>query len=467
MHSRFPSLAGRHALVLVCTLLTAIPAPAADAPGVFSSVAGGGQSFHVGGGAFGIQELTLTPVVSYHPQPLEAADNHALRLQSSSIAAERMFYFDAGYAPGGEHMGAGVALGDAFLSFLNGGSEKVVDDLAPALGLGAPYLRGLYPIEYRYTGVGAAHALGGAGSAYVGALRMESEGRVDHQVFYGGIAGRYLSTEYLSVDQLGTEIGSALGLGLHLGPASLGYQQLRSDDGEKLHRLRLSGSAGRYGDLALQYETGQSPFTAREEDRFLLSFQAVWGPRGIFSQNGSGTTGDSESERAAAKHARAGWVTAAAIGGAALAAALVAGGSGSDDEGNAGKGGSGFARQHDAAYDVLNNINPTSVRENREYGGWVFREGNGTYGYTVPVRGSPDGVDPGTPNSVPGGTIASAGYHTHASFDPRYDNENFSPQDIAFAIINRVDEYLATPSGSFKYYQYATGGISTLGRVSN
>lgn len=466
-----PVRACRHALPGLCAAFVTLAATAADRPFVlntgFGGFSGAAQSTHrLDTGGMGIQDLSVTPLFSYHPQAQESVDNHALRLQSSTVAGERMLYFDAGYAPDGGHLGAGVELGDTLVSFLSGGSGTATDDLAPTLGLGAPYLRGLNPIEYRYSGLGASRALGDAGRAYVGALRMESEGRVEHQVFYGGIGGRYVSADYLSVDQLGAEIGSALGLGLHLGPASLGYQHLRSDDGERLHRFQLSGTAGRYGDLLLQYETGQSPFTAREEDRILFSFRTDWGPRGFLAQNADSAPGNPEAERAAAKHARAGWVTAVAIGGAAVAAALVAGG-GSDDEGNGGKGGGGFARQHDAAFAVLNAINPVSVRENREYGGWVFREGNGTYGYTVPVRGSPDAVDPGTPGSAPDDTTATAGYHTHAAFDPRYDNENFSPQDIAFAHVYRVDEYLGTPAGAFKYYEYATGRISTLGRIAN
>lgn len=454
--------------VIAVTIIACGAAPAWAAgtvPFGFGGFGSGNAPYRLDAGAWGVQELTVTPLFSYRPLADDAADSHAMRLQSSGLAGERMFYFDAGYAPGREHLGTGVELGDTFIGFLSGGSGQAPDDLAPAIGLGAPYLRGLHPIEYRYTGVSAAHTLGEAGSAWFGALRMESTGRVDHQVFYGGVASRHFSADYMSVDQLGTEIGSALGLGLHLSFASLGYQQLRSDDGEKLHRLLLSGAAGRYGDMSLRYETGQSPFTAREEDRFLLTFSTDWGPRGLFSQNASATPRDPETEGAAAKHARAGWVTAAAIGGAALAAALVAGGSSDDD--NGGKGGSGFAHQHDAAFNVLNGINPVSVSENREYGGWIFREGNGTYGYTVPVRGVSDGVDPGAPTSVPGGTTATAGYHTHAAFDPRYDNENFSPQDIAFANGHRVDEYLGTPAGAFKYYEYATGRVMALGVIAH
>jgi len=60
-----------------------------------------------------------------------------------------------------------------------------------------------------------------------------------------------------------------------------------------------------------------------------------------------------------------------------------------------------------------------------------------------------------------------ASYHTHAAYDPRYDSENFSQVDIAVDNAWRVDGYLGTPMGYFKYHNYLTGVITTLGRVAN
>ena len=125
-----------------------------------------------------------------------------------------------------------------------------------------------------------------------------------------------------------------------------------------------------------------------------------------------------------------------------------------------------FTKQHDAAKDVLNKVNPSSVAQNLEYGGWVYQNADATFSATEPVKGTVDSVNIGSPNDVPNG-YATASYHTHAAYDPRYDSENFSQVDIAVDNAWRVDGYLATPMGYFKYHNYLTGVITTLGQVAN
>ncbi|MDP7489184.1 MAG: DUF4329 domain-containing protein, partial [Arenicellales bacterium] len=126
-----------------------------------------------------------------------------------------------------------------------------------------------------------------------------------------------------------------------------------------------------------------------------------------------------------------------------------------------------YASQHVAARQVLNGINPKSVAENREYGGWVYRNADATFSATEPKQGTVDAVNIGSPDSVPRGTVATASYHSHAAYDPRYDSEHFSPTDIAMDVAWKVDGYLATPAGAFKYHEYLTGLIFTLGTVAN
>ncbi len=124
--------------------------------------------------------------------------------------------------------------------------------------------------------------------------------------------------------------------------------------------------------------------------------------------------------------------------------------------------------QRDAAFEVLNDINPVSVRENREYGGWVFLNADGSYSYSNPVRGEAASVLLPNPTLVtPAGGQLSASYHTHAAFDPRYDNENFSPTDLDLNRSFNVDGYLATPGGQFKWHNIRTDGVVTLGSIAN
>lgn len=105
----------------------------------------------------------------------------------------------------------------------------------------------------------------------------------------------------------------------------------------------------------------------------------------------------------------------------------------------------------------------------------IYQNKDGTYGYTTPIKGSLDGVDPGGPSSVPEGTKAIAYYHTHGGDTPGYDNENFSDAydpiskehygDIPYADANKIDGYLATPKGAFKRYSYVDKKVVDLGKL--
>lgn len=108
------------------------------------------------------------------------------------------------------------------------------------------------------------------------------------------------------------------------------------------------------------------------------------------------------------------------------------------------KPGDQFPSMGEAAGDVLNYINPTSISQNREYGGYIVKNPNGSYSATNPLRGGPAGVNIGP---VPTG--GSASYHTHGGYDPRYDNENFSPADIWGDAMSGIPGFLGTPGGAF------------------
>lgn len=104
-----------------------------------------------------------------------------------------------------------------------------------------------------------------------------------------------------------------------------------------------------------------------------------------------------------------------------------------------------FPTVGEASGDALNYINPVSIRQNTEYGGYITRNPNGTYSATNPLRGGPADVNIGP---VPPG--AAGNYHTHGAYDPRYDNERFSPADIIGDVLSGLPGYLGTPGGSFQ-----------------
>jgi hypothetical protein len=143
-----------------------------------------------------------------------------------------------------------------------------------------------------------------------------------------------------------------------------------------------------------------------------------------------------------------------------------------------------FKDQEAAAKAALNKANPQSIQDNLEYGGLIFRDKmSGEYGYTGPVKGTDQGVNPfGAP--IPPGTELVGDYHTHADYSvvdrntgaavrtsnslkDDFNSDNFSPEDIrgikaVGKNIRGYNGYLGTPSGIFKVYNPTTGMINPL-----
>ncbi|MFJ8516595.1 DUF4329 domain-containing protein [Lysinibacillus xylanilyticus] len=115
----------------------------------------------------------------------------------------------------------------------------------------------------------------------------------------------------------------------------------------------------------------------------------------------------------------------------------------------------------------MENINPRSMKQNTEYGGFVYQK-DGLYYSTKPKKGTKASFRPSTAlNRVPEGATIVGGYHTHGAEMFGYDNNKFSPADIDFhnsatQQINRdFTSYLGTPSEGFK--KYKDGKTTCLG----
>lgn len=173
------------------------------------------------------------------------------------------------------------------------------------------------------------------------------------------------------------------------------------------------------------------------------------------------------------------------------------GGSGSGRAGGSGAGGTAaagagedtepsngpFATADDAARAALERANPDSIRDNREYGGLIYRGADGQYYYTGPLRGSDQGVTPSDAAAPPGTTVVGD-YHTHGDYstvdpatgaavrtsDPAnddFDSDNFSTTDRNGIASDGAGTpgyagYLGTPSGTFRRYDAATGADTVL-----
>ncbi|MDB5917784.1 MAG: hypothetical protein JWR40_2018 [Massilia sp.] len=138
------------------------------------------------------------------------------------------------------------------------------------------------------------------------------------------------------------------------------------------------------------------------------------------------------------------------------------------------KPGDSFPTPEAAAIDALNFINSKSICENREYGGYVYKEwswgSKSAPGYTYddPEKGGPTGVV--LPNEPLFHTTATA-YHTHAAFDPKIGsgNNKFSDQDLTNGNQMRMPIYLGTPKGEILRYSpngKGSGKIDIVGKTN-
>jgi RHS repeat-associated protein len=116
---------------------------------------------------------------------------------------------------------------------------------------------------------------------------------------------------------------------------------------------------------------------------------------------------------------------------------------------------------------ALQAINPTSIREDKEYASRAYKNPDGTYSAMPFNPGTQAGSPHGPISGLPAGTTNAALLHTHGGNDPGYDNEHFSPQDRGNAQREGVPSYLATPSGSIQRYDPGTNRVTILVPGSN
>ncbi len=102
-----------------------------------------------------------------------------------------------------------------------------------------------------------------------------------------------------------------------------------------------------------------------------------------------------------------------------------------------------------AGEQAVRDINPQSIKDGVEYAGRLCTYANGSCFYTPPNKGGKDWSYDGV---CPTGTKAAGNYHTHGSYDKRYDNENFSEDDKRNLDKDNLPGLLGTPQGQIKMY---------------
>jgi len=130
-----------------------------------------------------------------------------------------------------------------------------------------------------------------------------------------------------------------------------------------------------------------------------------------------------------------------------------------------------------AGWHAITDYNPTSIAQNKEYGGFIYENPDGTFSYTNPHVNKDAGIgnSNGLPRfwqiPIPPNTVRGGWYHTHAAFDPRLNtgnpppgtpgynpdkdlNNDFSPadRDISDRDLNGLPGILGTPQNQVRLY---------------
>jgi RHS repeat-associated protein len=114
-----------------------------------------------------------------------------------------------------------------------------------------------------------------------------------------------------------------------------------------------------------------------------------------------------------------------------------------------------------AGYNAVKDYNQTSIDQNKEYGGFIYENPDGTFSYTDPsVNGNAGiGDDRSIPRfwqiPIPAGTQYGGWYHTHAA-GVGEPNNDFSPQDMDISDLpgklQGLPAILGTPKPEIRMY---------------
>jgi len=367
--------------------------------------------------------------------------NHSIHFGVASAPQQQMNQVGISFAGATIYgfSGSGDTTSDIFHSY------NAVDDFHFHGGLRQDYEFSGYRFDYRLNSVGTV--------AVTQAL-IEADGLNDRSVDEVAVQGRWFDLSFAQVKTGGQDSGTAMAFGTRIGKYHMGLAQMAAENNARFTSFSLTTETRGRKVFGLTFEHKSNPlFEEANENRlvFSLGFRVGGGPAFYASE----TEAVPEGEEPKKSNTGAILVGAGAVG---AAIALSSGGGGETDSK------ARFATQNESAKDVLNAINPQSIAENREYGGYVYRNADGSYSSTNPIKGEVASVSLPDPRSAaPSRAVTTASYHTHAATDPRYVNEEFSPQDILSDTIFGLDGYLATPRGQFRFHDVSTGKIINLG----
>lgn len=108
---------------------------------------------------------------------------------------------------------------------------------------------------------------------------------------------------------------------------------------------------------------------------------------------------------------------------------------------------------------VFAKLQPISIRQNREYCGYVGYDSDGNLRASRAARGNFESCEPDDPTEI---EVIVASYHTHGAFSTDYHNEVPSAEDIEGDEAEGIDGYVATPGGRLWYVDTEAMSVSQI-----
>lgn len=334
----------------------------------------------------------------------------------------------------------GLSLGRATLSLVDGDASTQSAPATAFVGVERNFFHGQTTSDYTFSGAAFDYQISDRAHVQLGLVNIAAAGYADRKVYHSGLHGTWLSGTVYAVQRESETVGGGLDLTVRLAEVSAHYQELRSISDASWRRAGVGFEVTRSDSLAFNVDWATNPLYEDAGDkRLMVTYRRDLGKR----RPAIASAATANTLSATGNQFRALSATAT---NAALAGAMLSSGSARLDRA------ARFGSPWKAAYAALSDINPKSVRENREYGGAVYANQDGTFGWAGHVKGTVSSVAFNPFELAPKGTRVRAAYHTHGGPDPRFVNEMFSPADIRASRFWGIDGFLATPAGRFLRY---------------
>ena len=306
------------------------------------------------------------------------------------------------------------------------------------------HFHGGVPHRYNATGLSLAATFPGGGTMNMARAEIKAAGLDTRTVWELGYASSRLQLSFYSVYTANSHTGNAYSIGTKLKNSILRVKHSRHINGAQITGLNYRLNRNKL-IFSADVQKSRNPLFEQKND-----FRVVFG-MGYQFGSAEGTN-----------HSPSDYIAGAGV----IAAGLLLSSGRSSAEGKS-LSADNFVRsltQNEAARKSLNDVNPVSIKQNREYGGYVFRNADGSYSSTEPIPGSTLNISlPDEMFITPSTSTTTAIYHTHGA----RGIETFSGLDFHWFRSSQLDGYVSTPRGSFQYYNLESNRVFDLGKVAN